>query len=76
LGDGKDENFEKSKNAIKSGGRYGVSIELIVCLKYSPKVPFELIVYKTCARGNPLSYPHLQEERSVRFFKSLIPRLG
>jgi len=37
LGDGKDENLEKSKNTRILEG-YGVSIELIVCLKYSPNV--------------------------------------
>jgi len=36
LDDGKDENLEKSKNAIESEGGYGVSIKLIFCLKYQP----------------------------------------
>jgi len=33
LGDGKDGDFEKAKNALKSEG---VSIELIFCSKYPP----------------------------------------
>jgi len=36
LGDGKDGDFEKAKNALKSEGGYGISIELIFCSKYPP----------------------------------------